>query len=596
MLQVASELSSGAVLLEDQFKGLKRREQVAVQPGPRSLKSAEVKLNQTRGTPGRQNESSPRPAMPPTIDAALTAVSDLPARERMAVLQKLASARFAASDQAGPAYCALSEADLRELDIKERAAVRASISLLMGPPTPCFLHAGAPGMMHMAMQPQNGVKGVLGVPLWPAPAARSAPSPSEAARSAAAGKAGTLADQQTLPVPFILPKPQHVLLPELLHTPENFIKVQAQYAELHRLYEELKAKRMEEVESIMEEQEKKVAAHSERAQKMADLWKKEAARQAAFAQSAGASDVKETLEKMRRDITNLNAQVLELEALGLQKDKRIAQLERQLADALRRAEPPQQAEKATQAVGLSASHPPRKSRFADELQRAQAAGSAAEVAPEPALENQQVGTQEYLPADQGQAQQAAEAAAQCKSPVQSYQDEAPPANEGQPEETPATAAPVGEGCQAVERQLQFSLASGQAEAAAQPAVSENMSLTGSEQTNDKPTMTNKALNVLVGLAAAPVANGGFTFTHAQSGFVFQIGPSDAASSFDSDGEWDEEEEVAYKPLHLGEAVQVLPGYLQSAIQFSSSQKQMLVSRIMEALSKFKQRKRGQAGH
>lgn len=64
--------------------------------------------------------------------------------------------------------------------------------------------------------------------------------------------------------------------------------LQADYAELQQKYADLKEKKIQDLDSMLEEHAAKQAAHNETAVKLADHWRQEAHRQAAFAQAAGA--------------------------------------------------------------------------------------------------------------------------------------------------------------------------------------------------------------------------------------------------------------------------------------------------------------------
>ena len=64
--------------------------------------------------------------------------------------------------------------------------------------------------------------------------------------------------------------------------------LQADYAELQQKYTDLKEKKIQGLDGMLEEHRAKLAAHNETAVKLADHWRQEAHRQAAFAQAAGA--------------------------------------------------------------------------------------------------------------------------------------------------------------------------------------------------------------------------------------------------------------------------------------------------------------------
>ncbi len=66
-------------------------------------------------------------------------------------------------------------------------------------------------------------------------------------------------------------------------------------------------------------------------------------------------------------------------------------------------------------------------------------------------------------------------------------------------------------------------------------------------------LCGQALNTLVGLEAAPAEGGGFTYTHHESGFVFEIAPIDEESE---DAIMDGVQELAFNPIKMGLASKV----------------------------------------
>lgn len=64
--------------------------------------------------------------------------------------------------------------------------------------------------------------------------------------------------------------------------------LQEEYAQLQQKYAELKERKIQDLDSMLEEGTAKLAAHNETAVKLAEHWRQEAHRQAAFAQAAGA--------------------------------------------------------------------------------------------------------------------------------------------------------------------------------------------------------------------------------------------------------------------------------------------------------------------
>lgn len=64
--------------------------------------------------------------------------------------------------------------------------------------------------------------------------------------------------------------------------------MQANYAQLQQKYADLKEKKINDLDSLLEEHSAHLTAHNETAVKLAEHWRQEAHRQAAFAQAAGA--------------------------------------------------------------------------------------------------------------------------------------------------------------------------------------------------------------------------------------------------------------------------------------------------------------------
>lgn len=80
---------------------------------------------------------------------------------------------------------------------------------------------------------------------------------------------------------------------------------------------------------------------------------------------------------------------------------------------------------------------------------------------------------------------------------------------------------------------------------------------------NKKVLAEQALNTLVGLEAAPISGGGFTYTHRDSGFVFEISPVEEDTE---DAIMDGIEEMAFNPIKMGLASKV-PHYKQTSIHF-----------------------------
>lgn len=62
---------------------------------------------------------------------------------------------------------------------------------------------------------------------------------------------------------------------------------QEEYVQLQQKYAELKERKIQDLDTMLQEHNAKLAAHNETAVKLADHWRQEAHRQAAFAQAAG---------------------------------------------------------------------------------------------------------------------------------------------------------------------------------------------------------------------------------------------------------------------------------------------------------------------
>ena len=74
--------------------------------------------------------------------------------------------------------------------------------------------------------------------------------------------------------------------PDSAHLPSC---LQEEYAQLQQKYTELKERKIQDLDTMLQEHNAKLAAHNETAVKLADHWRQEAHRQAAFAQAAGSA-------------------------------------------------------------------------------------------------------------------------------------------------------------------------------------------------------------------------------------------------------------------------------------------------------------------
>ena len=70
----------------------------------------------------------------------------------------------------------------------------------------------------------------------------------------------------------------------------------------------------------------------------------------------------------------------------------------------------------------------------------------------------------------------------------------------------------------------------------------------------------QALSTLVGLVAAPLRVGGFTYTHPATGFVFEMRPfsPEEGEEDDDDAAAEHGEQIAFKPLDMGPGKEVRP--------------------------------------
>lgn len=123
--------------------------------------------------------------------------------------------------------------------------------------------------------------------------------------------------------------------------------VQDEYASLLEKYQRLKERRIEEVESLLEEHDVKVDANVDAAARLAEHWKAEAARQGARA--AGAAATREELGKTYEALAAARSHAHELEARALASAEEAAELRRELAAAKLALEARPRADKGCQA-------------------------------------------------------------------------------------------------------------------------------------------------------------------------------------------------------------------------------------------------------
>ncbi|CAL8467543.1 g7081 [Coccomyxa elongata] len=425
--------------------------------------------------------------------------------------------------------------------------------------------------------------------------------------------------------------------------PDNFRKLQEEYAALQSKYQDLKKQRIQELESMIGEQSNKAKEHCKSAMELAKHWKKEAERQANFAKEAGSAQVREALERLTQQNETLRAQLLEAESALLAEQEAVADLKQALAAAECRHATPLKADQAVQVSpsrlrmqaheGAQAScvsayaHPsaaamkspssrvgPPPSPEGIHLQEARA------FCPEGASLSDVYNQPAHVPG-------ASAAATSFASPISKSCPSAKPlvpysvgCSIVQPRsrfaaEATAPASPQLVNVQAPEVNNALGSApdtAPRAQAASAPAIlnrtawpelpkepaTSGVAVLGSEaqsgnvqgalplpppQVSQLSNLTQKALNTLVGLEAASIRGGGFMYTHRDSGFVFEISPVEEDAE---DAIMDGVEELAFNPIKMGLASKVLPGYLHEEIIFAATQKQKLVGRIMEALGTF----------
>eukprot|EP00775_Hariotina_reticulata_P007462 gene7462-7672_t len=104
-----------------------------------------------------------------------------------------------------------------------------------------------------------------------------------------------------------------------------FSKLQAEYRRLYSMYDELKAQKIAEMEGLVQEQDAYIVRMGEESRQLVEHWRKEAEHQRQAAASVRAADT-------QRHIKQLQDSKLEADALLLQKDTLILELQAQLAE------------------------------------------------------------------------------------------------------------------------------------------------------------------------------------------------------------------------------------------------------------------------
>ena len=110
---------------------------------------------------------------------------------------------------------------------------------------------------------------------------------------------------------------------------------------------------------------------------------------------------------------------------------------------------------------------------------------------------------------------------------------------------------------------------------------------------------SEELEAFMGLRWDKQSTGVHHFTHAATGFAFQLSAADPASYADDDDETRERrrresdvvsgagalaDEVSFVPLEFGKAEGYLPGYLSEAIEFERGEMPEFVGRMLGALN------------
>ncbi|BDA42822.1 hypothetical protein COCOBI_03-7150 [Coccomyxa sp. Obi] len=425
--------------------------------------------------------------------------------------------------------------------------------------------------------------------------------------------------------------------------PDNFRKLQEEYAALQSKYQDLKKQRIQELESMIGEQSNKAKEHCKSAMELAEHWKKEAERQAKFAKEAGSAQVREALERLTQQNETLRAQLLEAETALLAEQEAVADLKQALAAAECRHATPLKADQAVQVspsqLRMQAHEGAQASCVSAFAQTSAAAmkSPTSRVGPPPSPEGIHLQEARAFCPEGASLSDVYNQPAHVPGASAAATSFASPISRSCPSAKPLV--PYSVGCSIVQPRSRFAaevaapsspqLANVQApeldnalgsapdtvpraQAASAPAIlnrtawtelpkepaTSGVAVLGSEAQSDNiqgalplpppqvsqlSNLTQKALNTLVGLEAAAIKGGGFMYTHHGSGFVFEISPVEENAG---DAIMDGVEELAFNPIKMGLASKVLPGYLHEEIIFAATQKQKLVGRIMEALGTF----------
>ncbi|KAL4447633.1 hypothetical protein ABPG75_004852 [Micractinium tetrahymenae] len=150
------------------------------------------------------------------------------------------------------------------------------------------------------------------------------------AAPAGAPAAAPAAEQGDMPAPLVMPGSEAEALLEEYSA--NFHALQADYDKLQALYEDLKAAKIdEEVQQLLEQQNRYVSEHGQKAAALVEHYKKEAAHHAAVAAQVGGDALVEQCHRVQADLMNCQQALLDKEAESLEKEKRLAEMAARLA-------------------------------------------------------------------------------------------------------------------------------------------------------------------------------------------------------------------------------------------------------------------------
>ncbi|KAK9828054.1 hypothetical protein WJX81_005637 [Elliptochloris bilobata] len=153
----------------------------------------------------------------------------------------------------------------------------------------------------------------------------------------AGGSAERAAGQPERPPP-LAPVPSLPSPVDATSVSAALLRLQEEYAQLHDKYLAIKAQRINELETVINEQTKQAREHTAAAYQLAEHWKAEARRQANFAQTSGAAEAAEERRRLATENKELLKAAAAAESAELTRAAEAADLRQRLADALRCAE------------------------------------------------------------------------------------------------------------------------------------------------------------------------------------------------------------------------------------------------------------------